>query len=98
MSMYNPAHPGEILKDLVIDSLDLTITDVAKHLGVSRKTLSKILNCKASISPKMAVRLELVFSKPRADHWLRMQNAYDLWQTRQSQGDLNVSPYENEAA
>ena len=44
MAMFNPAHPGEILKELVIDSLELTITDVAKHLDVSRKTLSKILN------------------------------------------------------
>lgn len=98
MPMYNPAHPGEILKDLVVDSLELTITDVAKHLGVSRKTLSKILNCKASISPEMAVRLELVFSKPSADHWLRLQNAYDLWQMRQLQENLNVSPYDSKAA
>ena len=45
MSMFNPAHPGEVLKELVIDSLELTITDVAKHLDVSRKTLSKVLNC-----------------------------------------------------
>ena len=47
MAMFNPAHPGEILKELVIDSLELTITDVAKHLDVSRKTLSKVLNARA---------------------------------------------------
>lgn len=78
MTMFNPAHPGEILKELVIDSLELTITDVAKHLEVSRKTLSKILNAKGSVTPEMAVRLELVFGKPSADHWLRLQNAHDL--------------------
>ena len=46
----------------------------------------------------MAVRLELVFSKPNADHWLRVQNAYDLWQTRMEKEKLNVSPYDFEAA
>lgn len=93
MVMFNPAHPGEILKELVIDSLELTITDVAKHLNVSRKTLSKVLNAKGSVTPEMAVRLELAFGKPSADHWLRLQNAHDLWKTRQEQSSLHVSPY-----
>ena len=75
MSMFNPAHPGEILKELVIESLELTITDVASHLGVSRKTLSKVLNARGSVTPEMAVRLEIAFGKPSADHWLRLQNA-----------------------
>ncbi len=98
MAMFNPAHPGEILKELVIDSLELTITDVAKHLDVSRKTLSKVLNAKGSVTPEMAVRLELAFGKPSADHWLRLQNAYDLWQTRQEQSSLHVSPYNFQVA
>jgi addiction module HigA family antidote len=98
MSMFNPAHPGEVLKELVIDSLDLTITDVAKHLDVSRKTLSKVLNAKGSITPEMAVRLELAFGKPSADHWLRLQNAHDLWQTRKEKSSLNVSPYNIQVA
>jgi len=93
MAMFNPAHPGEILKELVIDSLELTITDVAKHLDVSRKTLSKVLNARGSVTPEMALRLELVFGKPSAEHWLRLQNAHDLWQTRQTQKSLHVSPY-----
>ena len=93
MTMYNPAHPGEILKELIIDALGLTITDAANHLDISRKTLSKVLNGRGAITPEMAVRLELVFGKPSADHWLRLQNAYDLWQMRQHQDELNVSPY-----
>ncbi len=93
MTMFNPAHPGEILKELVIDSLGLTITDVAEHLDISRKTLSKILNARGSVTPEMAVRLELAFGKPSADHWLRLQNAYDLWQARQEQKSLHVSAY-----
>ncbi|GAA5316358.1 MAG: HigA family addiction module antitoxin [Candidatus Pelagadaptatus aseana] len=85
MSMHNPAHPGEILKELVIEPLELTITDVAEHLGVSRKTLSKVLNGRGAITPEMAMRLELAFKKPSADHWLRLQNAFDLWAVREQQ-------------
>jgi len=93
MSMHNPAHPGEILKELVITPLELTITDASEHLNVSRKTLSKVLNGRGAITPEMALRLELVFKKPSADHWLRLQNAYDLWQSRQNKSDLHVQPY-----
>ena len=93
MSMHNPAHPGEILKELVIEPLGVTITDVSEHLGISRKTLSKILNGHGSITPEMALRLELAFKKPSADHWLRLQNAYDLWQSRQHLSTLHVQPF-----
>mgnify|MGYP001026941386 FL=1 len=98
MSMHNPAHPGEILKELVIEPLGLTITDVADHLSVSRKTLSKVLNGRGSITPEMAVRLELAFKKPSADHWLRLQSAFDLWELRQEPSELHVTPYTFEAA
>ena len=98
MSMHNPAHPGEILKELLIEPLELTITDASEHLNVSRKTLSKVLNGRGAITPEMALRLELVFNKPSADHWLRLQNAYDLWQARQNKPDLHVQPYRNNYA
>jgi addiction module HigA family antidote len=92
--MHNPAHPGEILKELIIEPLELTVTDVAAHLNVSRKTLSKVLNAKGAVTPEMALRLELVFQKPSADHWLRLQNAYDLWQVREQAVQLKVQPYQ----
>ncbi len=94
MSIHNPAHPGEILKELVIEPLGVTITDVSEHLDISRKTLSKILNGHGSITPEMALRLELAFKKPSADHWLRLQNAYDLWQSRQHLATLHVQPFQ----
>ena len=97
MNMHNPAHPGEILKDLVIDALELTITDVAQHLDVSRKTLSKVLNGKGAITPEMALRLELVFGKHSAAQWLRLKNEFDLWQTIQEQSSLHVSQYNLDA-
>ncbi|BCK29110.1 HigA family addiction module antitoxin [Vibrio cholerae] len=94
MTMHNPAHPGEILKELVIEPLELTITDVAEHLNVSRKTLSKVLNGLGAITPEMAVRLELAFAKPSAEHWLRLQSAYDLSVLRNQKASLHVQPYE----
>ena len=95
MSMHNPAHPGEILKELVIEASGITITDVSAHLNISRKTLSKVINGRGSITPEMALRLELAFTKPSADHWLRLQNAYDLWTARQHESMLEVRPYKS---
>ena len=93
MAMHDPAHPSEILRELVIEPLAITIKDISEHLNVSRKTLSKVLNAKGSITPEMALRLEIAFENPNADHWLRLQNAYDLWQARKQKGRLNVQPY-----
>ncbi|MBU1753298.1 HigA family addiction module antidote protein [bacterium] len=98
MNMHNPAHPGEILKELVIEPLGLSVTEAACHLGVSRKTLYKVLNGYGAVTPKMALRLEMTFGKPNAPHWLRLQNAYDLWQTRQHSADIRVTPVEARAA
>ena len=98
MSMNNPAHPGEILRDLIVEPLGLTIVDVAAHLCVSRKTLSKILNGRGAITPEMSLRLEIAFGKPSADHWLRLQNAYDLWNARMNKKLTDVEPYEVEEA
>ncbi len=92
MNMYNPAHPGEILKELVIEPLDMSITEVARHLDISTKTLSKILTKEAIITPEMALRLEMTFGTPNAAHWLRLQNAFDLWQIRQCSSEIHVIP------
>jgi len=97
MSMHDPAHPGEILKELVIEPMGLSVSDTARHLGVSRKTLSKVLNGRGAITPEMALRLEMTFGKPNAAHWLRLQSAYDLWQTRQRSTAIHVTPVEAHA-
>ncbi len=78
MPMLNPPHPGEGLKEDVLAPLGLTVTETAKALGVSRKTLSEIVNGKSPITPDIAVRLERAFTNPPADMWLRLQAAYDL--------------------
>lgn len=83
MTMFNPPHPGEIIKEDIIPGLAITVTEAASQLGVSRNTLSRVINGKAAISADMAIRLEKWTSGPSADDWLKMQAAYDLWQARQ---------------
>jgi addiction module HigA family antidote len=87
MGMYNPPHPGEIIKEFCIEPLGLTVTEAAKALGVTRKTFSALLNRRAGISPEMALRLSKVFGRS-AEGWLKLQLQYDLWQTQQ-RVDLN---------
>jgi addiction module HigA family antidote len=73
-----PTHPGEILRNDIIKPLGLTVTDSAKRLGVTRKTLSALINCKASMSPEMAVRVAKA-TKTSPESWLYMQAKLDLW-------------------
>jgi addiction module HigA family antidote len=79
MAMANPPHPGEIIKELCIEPLGLTITQAAQGLGITRKTLSLLLNGHAGISPEMAVRLSKAFGRS-PESWLALQSLYDLAQ------------------
>ena len=82
MEMYDPPHPGELLKELYLEPLGLTVTEAAAALGVSRKTLSALLNRRCGVSPEMALRLSKAFdTSPQV--WLGMQQDYDLWQAKQ---------------
>ena len=90
MTMHNPPHPGEILRDLCLAPLNLTVTEAARALGVSRKTLSGIVNGRAGISPEMAVRLSLAFGTS-AESWMNQQTQYDLWHAEKRRKDLRVS-------
>ncbi|MGB5199973.1 MAG: HigA family addiction module antitoxin [Sedimenticolaceae bacterium] len=89
MLMQNPPHPGEILKELCLEPLGVSVTEAAKALGVSRKTLSSIINGKAGISPEMAVRLSIAFNTS-SESWLNQQTQYDLWQAEQHRKNLRV--------
>lgn len=89
MKMHNPPHPGEILKELYLEPLGLSVTRAAEALGVSRKTFSAILNGRAGISPEMAVRLSLAFGTS-SESWLNQQLQYDLWLAEKSRKQLKV--------
>ena len=90
MQMHNPPHPGEVLKELCIKPVGLTITDTAKALDVSRKTLSSIINGKSGISPEMAIRLSIAFNTS-SESWLNQQLQYDLWKAEQHRKELEVT-------
>jgi addiction module HigA family antidote len=87
MAMYKPPHPGEIIRDICIDPLGLTVTGAAKAIGVTRKTLSSLLNGRSGISPEMALRLSKVFGRS-PEGWLKLQLQYDLWNAKKKV-DLN---------
>ena len=81
MEMHKPAHPGEILREMYLSPLDLTVTQTAKALGVTRKTFSELINCKSSVSISMALKLSKAFNTT-PELWLNMQQNYDLWNAR----------------
>ena len=86
MRMHNPPHPGEILRKLCLEPLGLSVTEAAKALGISRKTLSSILNGRA----EMAVRLSIAFDTT-AESWMNQQVQYDLWQAERGRDQLKVT-------
>ena len=87
--MHNPPHPGEIINELCLEPLGITVTEAGEALGVSRKMLSSIINGKSGISPEMAVRLSIAFTAS-SESWLNQQTQYDLWGTEQHRKELRV--------
>ncbi len=89
MLMPYPPHPGEVIRELFIKPLGITVTDTAKALGVPRKTLSELLKGHASITPEMAIRLSIAFDTT-PENWLKQQMQYDLRQAEQKRQELKV--------
>jgi addiction module HigA family antidote len=89
MNMHNPPHPGEIIRNLCLEPLELSVTDAASALGVSRKTLSSILNGRSGISPEMALRLSRAFNTT-PESWLHQQVQYDLWNAKKNSKGIKV--------
>lgn len=90
--MKSPAHPGDFLKHEVLDELELSVTEAARILGVTRPALSSLLNERSSLSPEMALRFEKAFGLSM-DTLMRMQNSFDIAQARRREGDIDVLPY-----
>ncbi|MEH6593101.1 MAG: HigA family addiction module antitoxin [Halioglobus sp.] len=90
MAMKRPPHPGRQIKT-ALQAADMNITECAAHLGVTRNTLSRVINGLAGISPDMAIRLSKAFGG-NADIWVRMQASYDLSQAMERENEINVSP------
>ncbi|MBS0309460.1 MAG: HigA family addiction module antidote protein [Proteobacteria bacterium] len=88
--MYNPPHPGEMLKEDVLPALSLTVTEAAEQLGVSRVAFSRVINGRAAISAELAIRLAQWLGG-NAETWLRAQLQYDLWHAEQK-STVKVKP------
>lgn len=78
MTMYNPPHPGEFIKETYMLPFGISCKFLANKLGVGTSTLNRILQQQGGISPKMALRLSMALGRS-PESWLAMQNAYDLW-------------------
>ena len=96
MIKRKPTHPGEILLEDVIKPLNITITEAAEKLGVSRKTLSELVNQKASLSPQMALRISKA-TKTSPESWINMQAKLDLWKALQKE-PTNVVTFQKQKA
>ncbi|MCF8355682.1 MAG: HigA family addiction module antidote protein [Melioribacteraceae bacterium] len=81
MNMYNPPHPGEFIKEVYLDTLEVSYRKVAEMLNVAPSTFNRILNGQSSISPEMALRLSKTLGRS-PESWLSMQNNYNLWRAR----------------
>jgi len=78
--MYNPAHPGEVLREFLPEGL--SVSDAARRLGVSRVQLSRLLNTRAAMTAEMAIRIAML-TGTSAESWLKNQMQWDLWQAEQ---------------
>ena len=95
--LKNPAHPGGFVRSEIIEGLGLTVTRAAQVLGVTRPALSALLNERASLSPEMALRIEKAFGVSM-DTLMRMQTGYDIARARQREDDIELVPFEGQAA
>ena len=92
MPMKDPCHPGEIVKHECLEPLGLSVTRAAKGLGVTRQTLSDLINEKSGISVEMAIRLSKAFGST-PETWLKLQLAYDLWQAQARVESIEVERF-----
>ena len=83
MKLHNPPHPGEVIRELCLEPLEISVTAAARALGVTRKALSELFNGRSGVSPAMALRLAKAFDTT-AESWLNLQQQYDLWQARRT--------------
>lgn len=90
--MAQPAHPGRFIRMEVLDPLELTVTEAAKVLGVTRPALSALLNGRSALSPEMALRIEKAFG-PKMDTLLRMQTAHEIAAVRAREAEIRIEPY-----
>jgi addiction module HigA family antidote len=96
MKMFNPPHPGRIVKE-ALPHIPMTVTEFAAHIGVARSTLSRVLNCRAGITAEMSIKLSQAFGQSSPDLWFKMQNEHDFWQAAHAKRQKKIAPVTTEA-
>jgi addiction module HigA family antidote len=94
--IHEPLHPGEIVKDELIDATGLSVTEAAHRLGVSRTALSRLLNGHSGISPEMALRLSKLFNTS-IEMWINLQAQYDTWLISKQKNRIKIKPWKEAA-
>jgi addiction module HigA family antidote len=92
MMMHNPPHVGEILREMYLEPANISVTEAARRLGVSRQTISRLINEKMGISADMAIRLAQAFGTS-PEYWMNMEKQYELWQAMSESEDLKIEPF-----
>ena len=96
MLMHNPPHVGEILRELYLEPLNISVTDAAIRLGVTRQALSRLVNEKSGISAEMALKLAKAF-KTSPEYWMNLEKQYELWEAAKKFNDSDIEPFEEAA-
>lgn len=96
MIMHEPLHPGEHIKDILIDGAGLSVTEAAQRLGVTRTSLSRVIHGHSNLSPEMALRLSKLLNTS-VEMWINLQAQYDTWVISHKKIKLNIKPLENAA-
>jgi antitoxin HigA-1 len=97
MTIHKPLHPGEIIREILIEGANLSVIDAAKKLDVNRTTLSRLLNGRAGISADMALRLSKLLPNTDILLWMNLQRDYDVWQIRKHSKEIYVKPLKHAA-
>jgi len=97
MTMHNPPHPGEFIREIYLNEFGISIRKVAENLGVSPSTFARLLNGESNISPEMALRLSKALGRS-AESWLAMQDSFNLWKARKEVDLGSVKKIDIEAA
>jgi len=97
MLMHNPPHPGGIVKE-ALEAIPMSVTGFAAHIGVSRVTLSRVLNEKAGVTPEMSIKLSEAFGQDSPNIWFNLQSDYDFWQaSKKRDGSKKIAPLQSAA-
>lgn len=97
MGIHNPLHPGEIVKELLIEGAHLTVTQAAERLGVNRTTISRLINGHMGISPDMALRLSKLMPHSDMALWMNLQRDYDIWIASKHANEIHIVPLDEAA-